>query len=164
MYSEVPCNTGVQYSAAVQWNAAWLMLRVRLLVRLVVAWESGMLQRPPEKCQKSNREIWKSVRASSQEIHPETCNEENNGLINGERSLEIFPSIPGCSDCHWWWFDTALEFCNSQKKKRRSATNLSLGSKSCNCTAMVVVQLDTSGHCQPFKLPIRQTFAKWDRA
>ena len=69
-----------------------------LLVKLLHPWNAPTAT--AEKCQKSNREIWKSVRASSQEIHPETCNEENNGLRNGERSLEIFPSIPGCTDCH----------------------------------------------------------------
>ena len=75
-----------------------------------------MLQRPPEKCQKSNREIWNS----SQEIHPETCNEENNGVRNGEKSVEIFYCCRRVN--------IALEFC----KNSRFATNLSLGSISCS--------------------------------
>ena len=77
---------------------------------------AGMLQRPPEKCQKSNREIWNS----SQEIHPETCNEENNGVRNGEKSVEIFYCCRRVN--------IALEFC----KNSRFATNLSLGSISCS--------------------------------
>ena len=53
-----------------------------------------------EKCQKSNREIWKSVRASSQEIHLETCNEENNGVQKWREREQ----------------DTELKFCNEKKR------------------------------------------------
>ena len=55
-----------------------------LLVKLLHPWNAPTAT--AEKCQKSNREIWKSVRALSQEIHLETCNEENLKW----RSKEIF--------------------------------------------------------------------------
>ena len=59
-------------------------LAAALLVKLLHPWNAPTAT--AEKCQKSNREIWKSVRALSQEIHLETCNEENLKW----RSKEIF--------------------------------------------------------------------------
>ena len=61
-----------------------------LLVKLLHPWNAPTAT--AEKCQKSNREIWKSVRALSQEIHLETCNEENLKW----RSKKTFQQIPVC--------------------------------------------------------------------
>ena len=71
-----------------------------LLVKLLHPWNAPTAT--AEKCQKSNREIWKSVRALSQEIHLETCNEENlkwrSKKIFFSKSLLAFSVIHHCME------------------------------------------------------------------
>ena len=71
-----------------------------LLVKLLHPWNAPTAT--AEKCQKSNREIWKSVRALSQEIHLETCNEENLKWRSKEiffsKSLFAFSVIHHCTE------------------------------------------------------------------
>ena len=108
--SEVHCGENVQRSGAVQWNvASWPMLRLRLVRLVVPAW-GIQLQRP----RNARNQIGKSgnpSEPSSQEIHPETCNE-----IAQDLSLValVAPLV-------------------EELLQEKLATNLSPGSVSCIC-------------------------------